>query len=211
MASSEASTVNEFDRISRNSNQGSTHSRSRRTPKSWIFAVLLFYCASVVTVGLLAGFLPRRTERIKYIGTPTQPAPVTPDPANCIADECNLRLASNITVHTYDLEYRYNSTTDTTVQGRVTIDFTLYEPIVQLIYHGKRLLNLEPPSLIEDNECRMISMRQYIPNDYISLRLTTNGAFKPTRYKLTQRFTVNITDGNVGFYQNIFKDGNETK
>jgi hypothetical protein len=134
----------------------------------------------------------------------------TPDPSVCIDDECNPRLASDLIVHTYELEYWYNNTEQTTVQGKVTIDFTLQKPIKQLIYHAKRLLDLEPPTIHADDVSLTVSMRLYTPNDYISLRLTTNELFKQNTYKLIQRFTVNLTDGNVGFYQNIFKDGNET-
>jgi hypothetical protein len=210
MANNEASSSNEFDRSKRNSG-GSTYSKSsRRIPKSWIFAALLFYCASVVTVGLLAGFLPRRTQHITILATPT-PSMTTLDPTACDGDECNPRLASDLIVHTYELEYIYNSTEETTVQGQVTINFTLNQPTRQLIYHAKRLLRLEPPAVFENGANRLVSMRLYAPNDYISLRLTPNALFEANTYRLVQRFTVNLTDGNVGFYQNIFKDGNETQ
>ena len=44
----------------------------RDLPKSWIVAGIIFYCASVLTVGLLAGLLPQRKQYITIMGTPTQ-------------------------------------------------------------------------------------------------------------------------------------------
>ena len=197
----------------------------RSLPKSWIIAAVLFYCASVITVGLLAGLLPRRTQQITILATPTQitgtstvtttqtPSPsttITPHPSNCIDDECNPRLLSDLFVHSYDLEYMYNSSRQTTVQGQVTIDFTLKQPVKQLIYHSKRMVTLEEPALFEDGLYLIVSMRKYSPNDYISLRLVSNSSFAPNRYKLVQKFVVSLTDGNNGFYQSVFKDGNGT-
>ncbi len=182
---------------------------SRRTPKSWIITALLFYCASVVTVGLLSGLLPRRTQHVSILGTATQPT-TTSNPLTCIDDECNPRLLSNLTVDYYELEYMYNTTEQTTVQGQVTIEFTLHQPIRQLIYHSKRMLALEPPILVGGEVNRSVSMKLYVPNDYISLRLTTNDLFELNKYKLVQRFVIDLTDGTEGFYQTIFQDGNET-
>jgi len=195
------------------STEGSKRSRSCPIPKSWIIAAVLFYCASVVTVGLLAGLLPRRTQHITIYGTPTATSiTTTADPTICIDDECNPRLLSNLTVHNYQLEYIYNNTDQTTAQGNVTIEFTLNQPITQLIYHSKRLVLGDPDIIeVEGNVYHSVSMRLYAPNDYISLRLSTNTPFPANRYKLVQAFVVNLTDGNVGFYQNIFKDGNETQ
>jgi hypothetical protein len=131
---------------------------------------------------------------------------------SCIDDECYSRLLANIDVHTYEIDYVYNNINQTTVQGHVTINFTLNEPITQLIYHGKRLIDLSMPILNEDGVLRSVVMRQYPPNDYISLRLTSEQkVFTPNRYYLSQNFTVNLTDGNLGFYQGIFNDGNGTR
>jgi hypothetical protein len=203
------------------SSGGNTRFKSLRSiPKSWIIAALIFYCASVITVGLLAGLLPRRTQHITILATPTQitatstsvttPLTTTQDPSGCIDDECNPRLSSDLIVDSYELEYMYNDTRQTTVQGQVTIEFTLKQPVKQLIYHSKRMVKLEEPALFEDNVYMIVSMRKYTPNDYISLRLSSNSLFAPNRYRLVQKFIVSLTDGNSGFYQNIFKDGNET-
>jgi len=183
---------------------------SRRIPKSWVIAAILFYCASVITVGLLSGLLPRRTQHITILATATPSITTTQDPFACIEDECIPRLSSNLTVDSYELEYMYNNTNQTIAQGKVTIEFTLNQQIKQLIYHSKRLLNLEEPEIYEDDVYRSVLMRLYTPNDYISLRLTSNDLFTSNKYRLVQRFNVNLTDGNVGFYRNIFKDGNET-
>jgi hypothetical protein len=185
-------------------------SRSRRIPKSWIIAAILFYCASVVTVGLLAGLLPRRTQHINILATATPSMTTAPDPSKCIDDECEPRLSSDLIVDSYELEYMYNNTNQTTVQGKVTIEFTLKQPIKQLIYHSKGMLELEVPEIYENGACRSVLMRLYPLNDYISLLRTTNTLFAANNYKLVQKFNVNLTDGNVGFYQNVFKDGNET-
>jgi len=185
--------------------------KARRIPKSWIIAALLFYLASLVTAGLLAGFLPRRTQNISILGTPTSTSTTTAeDPSICLEDECNPRLLTDIIVHNYTLEYMYNSTEQTTVQGQVTIEFTLIQPVKQLIYHSKRMLRLENPVLFEAGVYRSVLMRQYLPNDYISIRLPSNELFAPNQYKLVQSFAVNLTDGNLGFYQTIFNDGHET-
>lgn len=191
--------------------RSSSSSSSRRIPKSWIIAAVLFYIASVVTVGLLAGLLPKRTQHITYIGTPTADTPTTTEsPLPCVNDECNPRLQSDLTVHKYTLEYFFNNTQQTTVQGQVTIDFTLKQSIQQLIYHGKRFLDLETPLLLEDNVTHLVSMKFYPPNDYIVLQSLSNELFPENTYTLIQKFTVNLADGNVGFYQNIYQDGNET-
>lgn len=185
----------------------------RRIPKAWIIVAVLFYCASVITVGLLAGLLPRRIHHITIYATPPPDTPTTttiPDPSACEGDECNPRLVSDLMVHTYDLEYLYTSTEQTIIQGQVKINFNLKQPIQQLIYHAKRLLNLQTPLLMQDGVHQHTSMRIYPPNDYISLRLMDNKPFvEDVPFLLIQNFTVNLTDGNVGFYQNVFKDGGE--
>lgn len=198
----------------------------RRIPRPWLIAAIVFYCASLLTVGLLAGLLPRRTKYITIVATPTQLSSTastttgfprttsttttelttTSDPSICIDDECNPRLSSDIVVRSYDLAYRYNDTQQTTAQGTVTITFELKQPIKQLIYHAKRMLQLDAPALFEDGVNRLVSMRSYAPHDYISLRLPTNDLFAPNRYQLIQKFVVNLTDDNNGFYQSTYLD-----
>jgi hypothetical protein len=101
-----------------NESRGDRRSKSlRHLPKSWIIAFILFYCASVITVGLLAGLLPKRVQHVVILATPTQiTSTTTQDPSICIDDECNPRLSSDIFVHSYELEYIYNHTNQTTVQ-----------------------------------------------------------------------------------------------
>ena len=136
----------------------------------------------------------------------------TASPIQCIDDECQPRLLSNIQVHSYELKYLYKNVDDTTAEGEVTIDFTLKQPTTQLIYHAKRLLNLSEPRLYEDGVYRPVSMRLYTPNDYVSLRsLTENRIFTTNRYELKQNFVVNLIDNNVGFYQGTFNQGNGTR
>ncbi|CAF1192609.1 unnamed protein product [Adineta steineri] len=200
----------------------------RNLPKSWLIAAIIFYCASVITVGLLAGLLPRRTQHITILATPTQsvttttPSIITPattttttltsthEPSICIEDECNPRLSNDLIVHNYTLQYLYNDTTQTHVQGVVIIEFTLKQPMKQIIYHSKRMIELEEPALYENGIYQFVSMKKYIPHDYISLRLMANASFPSNRYKLEQKFVVSLTDGNTGFYQSIFQDGDET-
>jgi hypothetical protein len=188
----------------------------RSLPRSWIIAGVIFYCASVITVGLLAGLLPRRTQTITVLATPTQiittgtPITTTQDPSLCVEDECNPRLLTDLLVDSYELEYMYNDTKQTNVQGQVIIEFTLNQPVRQLIYHSKRMITLEEPALYENGVNRLVSMRKYVPNDYISLRPLTNSSFPAKRYRLIQKFVISLIDGNSGFYQSIFKDGNET-
>jgi hypothetical protein len=213
MANSHRASAIEFEEPPSNTIETKYVKPTRRIPKRWILAALLFYIASVVTVGLLAGLLPKRIQHITILGTPTSTTtavPTTADPSVCIDDECNPRLLSDIIVDKYELEYQFNHTEQTTVPGRVKIEFTLKQPIKQLIYHSKRLLELEPPALYEDDVYRFVSMKLYLPNDYVSLRLTSNDFFAPNKYTLVQNFVVNLTDGNVGFYQNVYKDGNDT-
>jgi hypothetical protein len=227
--------ANTFELGERRNSGGSARFKSLRSlPKSWIIAAVIFYCASVITVGLLAGLLPRRTQHITILATPTQitgtstgvttsipgtstsitttteTITTTQDPSKCIDDECNPRLSSDIIVDSYELEYIYNDTQQSIVQGQVTIEFTLKQPVKQLIYHSKRMITLEEPALFEDNVYLIVSMRKYLPNDYISLRLSTNTLFAPNRYRLIQKFSVSLTDGNVGFYESVFKDVNGT-
>jgi hypothetical protein len=172
----------------------------------WIIAGVLFYCISLSSAGLL----PEQIQEINELATISQIVANT-NSLECIEDECNPRLASNIEVHRYELEYIYNNTNDTTVQGHVTIFFTLKEPINQLIYHAKRMVELDEPLLYEDDINRLVTMRKYPPNDYISLRLVTkNSSFTPNRYRLKQNFVVSLIDGHVGFYQSIYNDGNGT-
>ena len=161
-----------------------------------LVVLALFYSTSLTTAGPVLE---------------TTPAHETLDLGECIADECKPRLSSHVEVHSYELEYRYNSTNDTVVQGHVTIDFTLREPIDQLIYHAKRMVELHDVVLYEDGVHRLVTMRTYPPNDYISLRLVEqNASFAPNRYRIKQKFAVSLIDGNVGFYQGIYNDGNGT-
>ncbi|CAF1112484.1 unnamed protein product [Adineta ricciae] len=176
-----------------------------------ITLIVIFYYLSLIN----AHFLPEPTEFhtiFEQTSITTAAAPTTKvDPSKCIDDECNARLAAKIEVHSYELEYIYNNTNQTVIQGEVTIHFTLKEPIQQLIYHGKRFIELEEPVLYEDGVNRLVSMRVYSPNDFISLRLmTTNSSFNPNRYTLKQRFRVSLVDGNIGFYQSVYKDSNGT-
>jgi hypothetical protein len=204
----------------------------RRIPLPWLIAAIVFYCASLLTVGLLAGLLPGRTKYITIIATTPEPlisstaittaqaisttttatqsisttSTTTVDPLLCVDDECNPRLSSDIRVRSYDLEYHYNDTCQTTAQGTVTITFDLKQPIKQLIYHAKRMVQLDPPALFEDGVNRLVSVRTYAPHDYISLRLANNDLFAPNQYRLIQKFVVNLTDGNTGFYQSTYLD-----
>lgn len=188
----------------------------RSLPRSWLIAAAVFYVASVLTVGLLAGLLPRRTQQITVLAAPTQSTPTTAahistttgTSPSCVDDECKPRLASDLIVHGYQLEYMYNSTEQTTVAGQVTIEFTLKQPIRQLIYHAKEMVSLEEPALYEDGVYRLTSMQRYLPNDYISLQLPTGTLFPRNRYRLVQNFVASLTGAGMGFYQVFFKDAN---
>ncbi|UJR08425.1 hypothetical protein I4U23_012695 [Adineta vaga] len=201
----------------------------RNIPRSWLIAAGIFYCASLITVGLLAGLLPRRTQQITVIAVPTdsnststttlRPTTTTTTTTTtsssqnssiCIEDECHPRLLSDLIVHSYQLEYMYNDTKQTTMKGRVTIEFTLKQPTKQLIYHSKRMIELEEPALFEDEIYQFITMRKYLPNDYISLRLSSNSSFPRNRYRLIQNFAISLTSKDVGVYQTIFNDGTNT-
>ena len=203
----------------------------RSVPKRWIIAAVLFYCISVVGVGLLVGFVFKRTDHVNVVvspspvsstsprtlststratttGRPVVSTTTTTDAAGCIGDECNPRLSTDLVVHNYKLEYLYNGTQQTSAEGLVTIRFTLKQPTQQLIYHSKRMLRLEQPALFENDVYRLVTMRTYPANDYISLRLANNLPFAANQYSLVQKFAVSLTDGNTGFYQTVFRDGN---
>ncbi|CAF1636307.1 unnamed protein product [Rotaria magnacalcarata] len=197
----------------------------RTVPKSWIIIAVIFYCASLLTVGLLAGLVPRRIQYTNVFATPTRPpkttettetteitetTSTTTKPSVCIDDECNPRLVSDLIVHSYELEYIYNDTTQTTVQGKVTIEFTLKQPTKQLIYHAQGFVRLEEPALYEDGVYRLVSTRKYIPNDYLSLYRTADDLFAPNQYRLVQQFVVQLTDTFTGFYQSTYQDKDET-
>lgn len=203
----------------------------RRLPKSYLIAAVVFYCASVLTVGLMAGLIPKRTQYITVVVTATPPdsttatttssppssppitlsttaSPITTtaDPSLCQGAECDPRLTSDLIVQSYQLEYRYTSSGLTAIPATVTIDFTLKQPVEQLIYHAKRLVQLDEPALFENNVNRLVTMRTYPPNDYVTLRLNTNARFPASQYRLIQNFVVNVTDGNAGFYESFYKD-----
>lgn len=224
----------------------------RKLPRPVIIAGVIFYIASVLIVGLLAGLLPRRTQQVIVLSTSTLTSTVqstttittatttittntntntdtaittittamittsttttatSQDPSICIEDECNPRLSSDIIVQSYELEYICNDTKQTAAQGRVTIKFTLRQPTKQIIYHAKGMIALEEPALFEDELYRVILMREYTPNDYISIRLSSDSLFAPNRYTLVQKFITNLIDGNVGFYQSTFNDKDDT-
>ncbi|CAF1531968.1 unnamed protein product [Adineta steineri] len=177
----------------------------RRLPKSWIICGIIFYCASLLTVGLLAGLLPRRTHYITIIETQTSTT-TTPNPTQCIEDECNSRLLSDLIVNNYELEYVCNDLKQTTMEGQVTIDFNLRKPIKQLIYHAKEMIQLEEPILFENGMQHSILIKKYLPHDYISIRLLNNSLFPMNRYKLIQKFVINLNNPSIGFYQSFFKD-----
>ena len=182
-----------------------------RLTMSWTRSGVRVYLFSLLIVSLHGVPLSSSTKTI----VPTSSSPQTlkkPTPVTCIEDECHSRLLAQIDVHSYELEYIYKNTNDTTVQGQVIIDFTLKQPVSQLIYHGKRLLNLTVPTLYEDGVQRLVTMGQYAPNNYISLRLDSNETgFPANHYRLKQSFVVNLVDGNIGFYQGTFNDGNRTR
>lgn len=222
----------------------------RRLPKSYIIAAVIFYCASLLTVGLMAGLIPKRTKYVTVVVTVTPPVSTTEivptsetltttssttatatttattttttmtitatttagtgtttrDPNVCQEDECYPRLRSDVIVQSYQIEYRYTSSSQTAIPGTVTIDFTLKQPITQLIYHAKRLTKLEEPALFENNINRLVTMRTYAPNDYVALKLTSGTRFPPNQYRIIQNFIVNVTDGGEGFYQSFFQD-----
>ena len=71
------------------------------------------------------------------------------------------------------------------------------------------MLRLDPPALFENDVYRLSTMRTYPAHDYISLRLASNRSFAANQYSLVQTFAVSLTDGNTGFYQTVFRDGNE--
>lgn len=214
----------------------------RRLPRSYIIAAVLFYCASLLTVGLMAGLIPKRTQYVTVVVTVSPPVstteilpssetpsissssstsiasstttttttitfpPTTTHPSDCQEDECFPRLKSDLIIQSYQIEYQYTSSEQTAIPGTVTIDFTLKQPIKQLIYHAKRMVKLEEPALFENNVNRLVTMRTYAPNDYVTLKLTSDTRFPPNQYRLIQNFVVNVTDGNTGFYQSFFQD-----
>ena len=210
----------------------------RRLPRSYIIAAVIFYVASLLTVGLMAGLIPKRTQYVTIVVTATPPVSTTEinpstsatttttatmtmttstttgttvttttvHPSDCQEDECFPRLQSDLIVQSYQLEYRYSSSEQTAIPATVTIDFTLKQPVKQLIYHAKRLAKLEEPALFENNVNRLVRMRTYAPNDYVTLTLTSDARFPPNQYRLIQNFMVNVTDGNAGFYQSFFQD-----
>jgi hypothetical protein len=175
---------------------------------SWIIAGVIFYCISLI----IAGLIPLQTQEIDELTTISEITTTKKfQSLECIEDECNPRLSSNLEVHSYELEYIYNNTNDTTVQGYVTIDFTLKESTNQLIYHAKRMVELDEPLLYEDGINRPVIMRKYPSNEYISLRLvSTNSQFTPNRYRLKQKFVISLIDGHVGFYQSVYNDDDGT-
>lgn len=165
---------------------------------SWIIAGVLICCIALTATG-------------PVVQTTEKPISVDEDSLPCIDDECHPRLLSSIDVYSYEIEYIYNNFTETTIRGNVIIDFTIKEPTTQLIYHAKRMIELGEPVLTQDGIDRLVIMRQYPPNDYISLRLIGNeSVFSPGQYQLKQNFLVSLIDGNVGFYQSLYKDGNGT-
>ncbi|CAF1380877.1 unnamed protein product, partial [Didymodactylos carnosus] len=51
--------------------------RASKIPLKWIIFGVIFYIASLLTVGLLAGLLPKRVQQIQVIGTPEPEKPST--------------------------------------------------------------------------------------------------------------------------------------
>ncbi|CAF1318772.1 unnamed protein product [Adineta ricciae] len=204
MAKSDSPTNNELDG-SRNRRISSL----RQLPKSWIIIAIVFYCASLVTVGLLAGLLPRRIQYITVLETSSLPTTVTQNPSECVEDECNSRLLSDLIVDSYELEYICNDIKQTTMEGQVTINFQLRQPIKQLIYHAKEMIELKDAILFENGVQHAISMKRYLPNDYLSLRLVNNSLFPNSQYKLKQKFVINLLNPSIGFYQSLFQDTNQ--
>lgn len=188
----------------------------------WVIVQAVFYCVSLIatcvnTVSLRPEQLQEfnvstsSSDEFTAVAATTVSTVKDLNQTVCIDDECNPRLVSNLEVHSYELKYIYKSFQDTTVQGHVTIDFTLKQPTRQLIYHAKRMFQLDEPALFENGVYRHITMRNYAPYDYVSLRLrSVNSSFAVNRYTLKQNFAVSLTDGHVGFYQSLYTDGGET-
>ncbi|UJR17738.1 hypothetical protein I4U23_004636 [Adineta vaga] len=199
----------------RNSRRNTRFSSLRQLPKSWIIIAIFFYCASLLTVGLLAGLLPRRTKYITVLETVSPPSSssssstVTQNPTECIEDECQSRLLTDLLVNSYELEYICNDIQEITMKGQVTIDFNLKKPIKQLIYHARDMVEIEEPILLENGLQHSLIMKRYLPNDYISLRLVNNSLFSTNQYKLTQKFVINLKNPSIGFYQSFFPDKNQ--
>ncbi|CAF4788744.1 unnamed protein product [Rotaria sp. Silwood2] len=53
---------------SRNSGENIRFQSLRSLPKSWIIVGVIFYCASIVTVGLLAGLVTKRAQHMELFG-----------------------------------------------------------------------------------------------------------------------------------------------
>ena len=189
---------------------------------SRIIASTILCCISLITAALRTHLIPQQIPEVDALAKASETSTVlsafssttaakSSGQLECIEDECKLRISTNLEVHSYDLEYIYTHMNETTARGSVIIDFTLKEPTNQLIYHGKRMIQLDKPALYEDGVLRLVTMRIYPPNDYISLRIAPNNSvFKPNRYRLKQTFVVSLIDGNVGFYQSLYNDGNRT-
>ncbi|CAF1272229.1 unnamed protein product [Rotaria sp. Silwood1] len=182
---------------------------------SRIIVSVVFFCTSLITIGLHARLIPQQIQEVNTLSTLSDESTIETttdfDPSICIEGECNPRLLSNLEVHSYELEYIYNDISDITVQGHVTINFTLKEPTNQLIYHAKRMIELDEPVLYEDGVHRLVTMRTYSPHDYVSLQLLSkNSLFSANQYILKQKFIVSLIYGNIGFYQTLYNDGNGT-
>lgn len=256
MTNQRALELNDLNEEPRSSGSSSSFSL-KQIPKLWIAVAVIFYVASVVTVGLLAGLLPNRTEHVSIIGTtsvqpstinftqqttditqlstttpiiiptattttaissvPTAPttqttkitspsSSTTPGPSACIDDECNPRLSTDVIVHGYEVIYQINAMNQTLIQGKVTIRFRLKQPLKQIIYHAKEMIFLETPSLSEDGVDRLVSMRFYGPNDYVSLTPIQSEFFASNDYELVQTFVISVTSRSTGFYRTDFTD-----
>ncbi|CAF3867869.1 unnamed protein product [Rotaria magnacalcarata] len=182
----------------------------------WIRVSVLYCYISLMTVCLLAQTVPDNITEAITLAAESDTSTITATTksvvqSTCIEDECNPRLLSHLEVHNYELEYIYADINHTIVQGYVTINFTLKQPIKQLIYHAKFMVQLDAPALFEDGVNRLVAMRTYPTNDYISLRrMSDNSSFAPNRYILKQKFVVSLIYGNTGFYQSLYNDGNGT-
>ncbi|CAF2088041.1 unnamed protein product [Rotaria magnacalcarata] len=182
----------------------------------WIRVSVLYCYISLMTVCLLAQTVPDNITEAITVAAESDTSTITATTksvvqSTCIEDECNPRLLSHLEVHNYELEYIYADINHTIVQGYVTINFTLKQPIKQLIYHAKFMVQLDAPALFEDGVNRLVAMRTYPTNDYISLRrMSDNSSFAPNRYILKQKFVVSLIYGNTGFYQSLYNDGNGT-
>jgi hypothetical protein len=187
--------------------------------------IMIFYIAILLTVGLLAGLLAKRTSTETYYyvlddsttttTSPSSPSPqtlstTTPDPFG-IGPWQNIRLPKEIKPINYNLSIYDINTVEGKYEGKTIIQFSLTNNLKHIMFHVKNLtIDASNVKLYLDNSIVSTGRQfQYTRNQFYVLE--SNEEFKQGEYRLDIVYTGYTNIGIVGMYQSSYNQNGTKK